>query len=289
MKVKSILIKLHLKNSWYFLCLFFLLLTISESYARNKFHWVIGEEFTYKVKYGFLRLGTLKMQVADSVQMDKQKIYKTLLYIDSNPMIFFVNMHSIYESYIDENFYPHLFLADEKIDGKYYKTRYRFDYLNKLIDVKMTDLEDTSKIIIKQMPMDEKVQDGMSLIFYARGNVHLPKEETLTAFYEAKKGKIFIRFKGKGDDLKIGAIESSQKSYAVDGQAHLKAIAGFGGKYEGWFATDPQAPPLKAKLKVFIGYVTVELESWKNWFGDDTSNQNANIMHPVNSTTSSAR
>ncbi|MBN2091592.1 DUF3108 domain-containing protein [candidate division KSB1 bacterium] len=285
MKVKSVLNILPSKCIRYFLCLVLFISVFSDNYAQNKFRWVLGEELTYKVKYGFLRLGTLTMQVADSMQMDEQKVYKTLLYIDSNPMIFFVNMHSVYESYIDENFYPHLFLADEKIDGKYYKTRYRFDYPNKIIDVKMTDLEDTSKIIIKQMPMEEKVQDGMSLIFYARGNVHLAKEETLTAFYEAKKGKILIRFKGKGESLRIDAFESSQKSYAVDGQAHIKAIAGFGGKYEGWFATDAQAPPLKAKLKVFIGYVTVELESWKNWFGKNASNQNATMTHQVNSAT----
>ncbi len=282
MNIKSMLNKLHFKTLWCFVSLFLLIFLFSENKAQNKFRWVIGEELTYKVKYGFLRLGTLTMQVVDSVRMDEQKVYKTMVHIDSNPMIFFVNMHSVYESYINENFYPHLFLADEKIDGKYYKTRYRFDYLNKLIDVKMTDLEDTSKIIIKKIPLDEKMQDGMSLIFYARGNVHLAKEETLTAFYEAKKGKIFIRFKGKGDAMKIDALESSQQCYAVDGQANIKAIAGFGGKYEGWFATDPQAPPLKAKLKVFIGYVTVELEAWKNWFGSNVSNQNATMTHQLN-------
>lgn len=289
MKNLSIKNVLNLKFIRHFFWLVLLVLLFSENYAQNKFRWVIGEELTYKVKYGFLRLGTLRMHVADSMRMDEHLVYKTMLYIDSNPMIFIVNMHSVYESYIDENFYPHLFLADEKIDGKYYNTRYRFDYPNKIIDVTMTDLEDTSKIIIKKIPLDEKVQDGMSLIFYARGNVHLAKEETLTAFYEAKKGKIFIRFKGKGDNLKIDAIETSQKSYAVDGVANMKAIAGFGGKYEGWFATDPQAPPLKAKLKVFIGYVTVELESWKNWFGSSTPIQNATMTQQVNSSTANMR
>jgi hypothetical protein len=232
---------------------------------KKDFFWMLGEKLSYKVKWSFIRLGTVRLQILDSLEMDQRRVFHTRLYIDSNPLLFFVNMHSIYESYINENYYPHLFIADEKIDGVTYKTRYRFDYVERIIDINMTDMKDTNHVIIKRLPLDEKVQDGMSLIFYARGNVRQTKQEELTAFVEAKKGKLKIRFKGDGDQIKIDAIEHPLDTYEVDGQAHFTAIAGFSGKYHGWFATDRQSPPLKAELKVFLGNVNVELESWEKW------------------------
>jgi len=233
--------------------------------GNNTFQWQIGEELIYKVKWSFIRLGTLKLQVVDTLTIDNTRVYHTKMFIDSNPLIFFVNMHSVFDSYIDEDFYPHLFVADEKIDGITYKTHYRFNYSDSLIDVKMTDVKDTTHIIEKKIPLDEKVQDGMSMVFYARGNVHLKKTEKLTAFFEARKGKLDIHFSGKDKKIKINSIDSQMETYGVHGEAHFKAIAGFSGKYRGWFAVDKQRPPLKAEMKVFIGKVKIELEDWKKW------------------------
>ncbi|MCI0513474.1 DUF3108 domain-containing protein [candidate division KSB1 bacterium] len=248
--------------------IFFLLSSVRpwlQAGEKQAFLWTLGEKLSYKVKWSFVRLGTVRLYVLDSLEMDQCQVFHTRLYIDSNPLLFFVNMHSVYESYIDKKYYPHLFIADEKIEGVTYKTRYRFDYVERIIDVNMTDMKDTNHVIIKRLPLDEKVQDGMSLIFYARGNVRQTKQEELTAFIEAKKGKLQIRFKGDGKQIKIDAVEHPLDTYEVDGQAHFTAIAGFNGKYRGWFAADPQFPPLKAELKVFLGNVHVELESWEKW------------------------
>jgi len=249
-----------------------LLLFLSPQVQANDkpFQWIIGEELTYKVKWSFLRLGTLKTVVLDSLQMDGRKVYHTQLYIDSNPVLFFVNFHSIYESYINEDFYPHLFLAVEKIDGVKYDTRYRFNYATRQIEVKMTDVEDTTQVIEKLIPLDEKIQDGMSLIFFARGNIQTPASLNVKAFYNARKGDLVMRLKGAGEKVKIAALPGEVPTREVDGKMNFKTIAGFSGKYHGWFATDAQAPPLKAELKVFIGNVSVELESWTNWQPTDS-------------------
>lgn len=238
---------------------------------EKEFKWIIGEELTYKVKWSFLRLGTLKTEVVDSLRMDGRKVYHTKLYIDSNPVLFFVNFHSVYESFVNEDYYPHLFLAEEKIDGVKYDTRYRFNYTDSLIEVIMTDIEDTTNVIEKTIPLEEKIQDGMSLIFFARGNIQKPAKLDVKAFYNAKIGDLFLRIKGKGEKIKIGALKNAVPTLEVDGKTNFKTIAGFSGKYRGWFSMDPQAPPLKAKLKVFVGNVSVELESWKRWEPPDSA------------------
>jgi hypothetical protein len=110
----------------------------------------IGEQLTYKVKWAFIRLGTLKLETLDTLVLNGELLYHIKLHIDSNPLLFFVNMHSLYDSFINENFQFHHFYAEEKIDNVTYITEYRVDYSNSLILVNMTDVNDTSNRLREQ-------------------------------------------------------------------------------------------------------------------------------------------
>jgi len=253
---------------FYILCM--ILISIGHTAASDKtgFQWKIGEELTYKVKWSFIRLGTLKMSIVDTVQIDGLQLKKVNFYIDSNPMIFFVNMHNVYESYIDDEIRVHLFYAEERIDGVLYDTEYRFNYVDRLIHVTMTDMKDTTKTIRKNVPFDVPIRDGTSMIFYARNNAHRNHKDTLYSIYEAEVDKVVLNFTGKNEEITLINNEKIPSHY-VDGELLIKGIAGVTGPYSGWFSTDSQRVPLKAYLKVFIGSVKVELESWKNWLGTE--------------------
>ncbi len=231
----------------------------------KEFRWQIGEELTYKVKWSFIRLGTLRLLVDDITTIDDTPLYHVRLHIDSNPVLFFVNMHSEYESFIDDQLRVRLFLADEKIDNIVYKTEYRFDYNNKIIHAQYTSMKDPTQTIIKEIKFDDLIVDGTGMVFYARSNLHHTRTDTLTSLFEANFGKVMINFKGKKGNIKIDALPKSFETYYADGVVEMKAIAGLTGPFKGWFATDEQRPPLKAEMKVFIGSVIVELEAWKNW------------------------
>jgi hypothetical protein len=123
----------------------------------NPFNWKIGEELTYGVKWSFIRLGTLKLQICDSLIIDNTFVYHVRLQIDSNPLLFFVNMHNVYNSYLNENLQLHLFYAEEKIDNVTYKAEYRLDYSDSLIHIDMTDIKDPAKTIKKSVPFQETV------------------------------------------------------------------------------------------------------------------------------------
>ena len=193
-------------------------------------------------------------------------LYHTKLHVDSNPMIFFVNMHNVYESYIDEQMRVHLFLADEKIDDVPYKAEYVFDYEDSLIHQNYTNMKEPDKTIVRQVPLDGRIMDGANLIFYARYRSHDVYRDTVMSIYEADKGSVCINFRGEHEnEIKIGAVEERQRTYYVDGSVEMEALAGLTGPFEGWFSKDSSRVPLKAKLKVFIGHVSLELESWVNW------------------------
>jgi len=231
----------------------------------NSFQWQIGEELSYKVNWSFIRLGTLKLQIGERLILDSTLVYHIKLHIDSNPLLFFVNMHSVYESFIDDQFRPQLFLANEKIDNITYQTEYRFNHADRLIHIKMTDIKNPTKTIVRDDSLNEKIIDGTAMIFYARSNVAAIKSDTITSFFEAKRGKVHINFKGKNGKIKIDALPTPLDTYYVDGSIKMNSIAGLTGPFKGWFAVDRQRPPVKAELKVFIGHVKVELEDWKKW------------------------
>lgn len=237
-------------------------LLLSNDYS---FKWKIGEELIYKVKWSFIRLGTIKLQICDTLVVNSTRVYHVKLFIDSNPLLFFVNIHNVYNSYINENFQLHHFFAEEKIDDVTYNAEYRFNYSVNLIYIKMTDINDPTKTIEKSMPFKGTILDGTSLVFYARKYAISTKNDTVTSFFESERGKVAFNFTGKTDRVKLSALDSPIESYYIDGEIKTKGIAGVTGPYKGWFALGKQRPPLKAELKVFIGNVKIELEKWKGW------------------------
>ncbi|MGD9487267.1 MAG: DUF3108 domain-containing protein [Calditrichaceae bacterium] len=246
--------------------LVFIVLLLGNSIVYGqKFQWKVGEELVYKVKWSFIRLGTVKLQVVDTTKIDNVPVYHLRFFIDSNPLLFFVNNHSVYNSFFDENFRIQKTYSHEKIDNVNYRSEYLFDYADSIIRVIMTDIKDTSNTIHREMEMEKQLYDGIGMIFYARANAGKTKNDTLTSFFETQKGHVVINFKGKKEDIKVGVFDKPYQTYPLDGNINIKGIAGVTGPFEGWFATDGQRPPVKAKLKVFIGNVIVELEEWKNW------------------------
>jgi len=234
----------------------------------HHFLWQKGEVASYEVKWSFIRLGTLRMEIGDTTRFNGIPVHSVRFFIDSNPMLFFVNMHSSFESLIDDDFRLHIFYADEHIDGVYYKTEYRFNYPDTLIHITMTDVEDTTHTIYKELPLEGSIFDGTSMITYARAHCSTPHQDSLMMLYEAKLGKVAIKFHKKYKKI---TIKNKQKLETIflDGTLMLKGIAGVTGPFKGWFSRDHQHIPLMAELKVFVGSVKLKLESWKNWNGTE--------------------
>ncbi|MBL7075324.1 DUF3108 domain-containing protein [candidate division KSB1 bacterium] len=227
--------------------------------------WREGEELVYKVKWSFIRLGTLRLRVADKLQIGGGDAYRVILNIDSNPLLFFLNVHNSYESVIDEEFFPHYFLADEIIKGVKVKTEYRFDYDQQIIFTKEIRGGKSTEPTIGEIPLLEKIQDSMSLVYFARGNVYQKKTIRIPVMVETKIEYVDIVFKNKRRMLEIDATARPVEVVGLEGETDLKGIAGFTGEFQGWFSTDGRAVPLRAKMKVSYGNVIVELEKWDKW------------------------
>ena len=225
---------------------------------ENKPRWKVGEELVYKVKWAFVRLGTLKTVISDTLTMDNERVYHVRVFVDSNPTLFFVNHHAVYETYFNDDLKVFLFRCNEKIDGVTYEARYRFDYSDSLVHVTMTNKEDPTKRIKRITPFHYRLLDGTSLLYYARKNVCHSKTDTIHYIAEGKDELSILRFMGPKGTVKIKALKKPSAACYLEGNALGGGIAGLHGEFKGWFAHDEQAPPLKAKMKVFIGSVVLK-------------------------------
>ena len=234
---------------------------------QPKLKMQVGEELNYKVKYTFLTLGSLKFQILEKDTIDDRPVYHCILYMDSNPSLPFVNLHDIYESYIDEDIYSRRFLAHEKKSDYTIYTRYDMNYEEQNVHIVMKKITETDTTVtldsIAALDTPRKVQDGLSILFFARAMVKYKKMMSAPVFAFNALKYTFINF--SGDQKKIEVQDTKYKAYYLDGYLKFVGIAGVKEGFKGWFSPDAQSVPLQAHMEAFIGHVTLQLDSHKNW------------------------
>ena len=260
------------------LLLLIMLITGYKSFLLSQedtFQWSIGEELTYKVKWAFVKLGTLKLQLKGTVNYNGIKLYHTRLFLDSNRLLFFVNMHNVYDTYIDEQFRPHIYKAIEVIDGVEYQTENRFNYSDSTMYQRMVNISDSGDVIEHRAKITEPLYDGISMTYFARKNIHRHDSVEVLSYFGEKQGNVLLNFRGKITDSENDLAKQFDQSYMIDGVIEMVGIAGVTGPYKGWFGGSIVRIPYKADMKVFIGSVVVELESISKLdpseISDDTS------------------
>jgi len=253
------------------LFLFFLQITstLSQDLKSIDFHWQPGEELIYSVKWSFIKLGQLRLEIIDEDTLNNRKVYYCRISIDSSPGLPFVNIHDIYESYIDaEEIYSHHFYSYEKKGDYTLFTEYIFNYYNNTVLIKIEKRwEDKKELVLDSTAViPQKVYDSLSMLYVARVMSKTNCALKLPVFVYNKFEKTEINFSGKQELFKFR--DQKILGYFVDGQLKFVGIVGVKEDFKGWFSLDAQSVPIKALMKAFIGSVKIELREWKNWKGE---------------------
>ncbi|GAB4331569.1 MAG: hypothetical protein Kow0037_08270 [Calditrichia bacterium] len=240
--------------------------------AKPAIDWQIGEETHYNVKYGFLHLGQLRIQVLDTTTINNRPVYHCRIYIDSNPDLPFIKLHDVYDSFIDaEEIYSHRFISYENKGDHTIYTRYDFDYPQRQIRIRIENLKDNGREVLLDSTavIPRRVQDSLSLLFFARAMVKNKADTTISVFAYNNFEETEIRF--TGDTREIEYDEKKIPAYYLDGKLKFVGIAGLKEGFKGWFSPDSQSIPIKAKMKAFIGNVSIQLKSYKNWIAPEAA------------------
>ncbi len=229
----------------------------------------IGEELIYKVKWSFIRVGTLRLVNEGLQEIDGKEYFKLKIYIDSAKNIPFVTIHDVYESYVDSNAVPRLFYAYEGKGDHTIKTTYDFRFDQKSVHVIVENIysDRIEPVTDNWVPVEEVHRDVLALLFFARLKAGEPEEYVSIPTF-VLEGQDHCYFDEMGVLKEIKHDGTKIPAYYLKGKVKFIGIAGVKDDFEGWFSTDAQRVPIKAKMKAFFGSVTIQLEEHKNWLAE---------------------
>lgn len=237
--------------------------TLTLQIASQQDIFQVGEELIYNVSYAFFDLGSVKIQVLDTMTKAGVKVYKAKAYIDSYSGVPFVNLHYVFYSEISPNFYTLLFTSHntanpDKVDF----LQYVFDYPRNEVRYKLGINPKNEVVKEGAVPITEYQQDGLSLFFFARNNVREKKKIKTPVFLNEKSSSTDFNFMNKIVSQEIDAVDYPIETVEFDGNANFTGIFGMTGYFRGFFSNDEAAVPIVAKMKVLLGSIHIELIKW---------------------------
>jgi hypothetical protein len=198
-----------------------------------------GEELYYEVNYSFINIGWVKFNTER--QTGKSNVYNCKAVMKSNDAMPFVYVNYEFYSTVevrDGNVVPLKFTAYEfNRDNKKSTLTYNFNYDSGFVYINKIGYEGQTEV-------DKRINSS-------------------TLFMHIDSAMMKIDFNTAKTDVSIDNVDYDISSVYLEGYSYFTAVFGLTGDFSGWFSNDAARVPLKAKLKVKIGNVTLELKSWK--------------------------
>ena len=240
--------------------LLFALLMFNDAKAEGMVY--PGEELTYEVSFLGIKLGSIRMVVEGFQDLDGIKVVKAKSYIESYDGIPFVDLKVTFESWMDTSIsFSHKFVSNTKGSDGWYFEQTLFDYANKRI--KIDGYKGKKNVKSIELKTKKKWSDGLSLFFIARKFLFAHKNLIIPTLMDKDTVNTQINFTGKKEKVEIDAVTYPVKTVYFNGNANWTGIYGMTGVFEGWFSDDYAAVPIKAKMKVYVGNIDIELKHWK--------------------------
>ncbi|WP_141239859.1 DUF3108 domain-containing protein [Aliifodinibius salipaludis] len=219
------------------------------------------EVFTYKVKFGFFKLGEVKTTIIRDTTYQGQKIWWLRTVITSNSGIPFVgeeeNHYNTYMVETDSTPYTKLYWRDNVDEDEFEAELYEFDYENEKVYIS----ENMSPV--DTLALTEPSSSGQLIFYYSRLFAGTNQDYRLPVYLEREKGYINATNSTKIKMRDYDAFEDPVETYFSEGDANIDGPFGFRGKYKAWYVADDLRVPAEAHAKVWLGNVKVQLIDYK--------------------------
>jgi tetratricopeptide (TPR) repeat protein len=221
----------------------------------------VGREWTYKVRYGIIPLGVLKVGVRrrDEIQRQsgKQEAWRVYYKIESNPAYrMIINIQDVYEALIPSHCLHSAEFVLRSREGAERSDRvYSFDTDNMRFLARGYHAE--GDVFREELPLARQVFDGLSLLFAARRQVREGRYGTVLTIVDEEVHRTVIQYDGRGQ---IRVQGKARKVVNLHGKADYQGIAGLTGEFWGQFSDDREALPLTARFQIKLGKISLELD-----------------------------
>ena len=228
------------------------------------------EELVYEVSWSIFKLGRIRVKL--SATPSQGSVYSAVAYSDSYDLPF-VDFHAYSTSEMDSSLFSYGSSLFEKRDTNWFRQIYTFDPATKVYVTENAFVKDVRSTPQQKPTYDTlrlpytRFQDGTSILYFARARVHDQRAIAVPTLVRGKAGKTNFYFPGESTSETIDAVSYPIKVIEFEGKAEFEGIFGLTGDFTGWFSDDNAAVPIKAKMKVLLGSVWLELKEWKrgNW------------------------
>jgi hypothetical protein len=220
-----------------------------------------SEDLVYEVSWTFFKVGTIHIKSTGKL--------KAMAYIDSYEGLPFVDLHSVHYAEMDSMFCSRGGYAIDKNGEEWQGLQYVPDPATGTVAIEQ--LHQTSPDIppYKRIPGDtvslpsREFVDGLSIGYFPRLFMQSVTTVVIPTLLRGKLGATTFYFTGTRTTESIDALEDPVRVVLVAGTTDVVGVFGMTGDFAGWFSDDEAAVPIKGKLKVLLGNVTIELIRWK--------------------------
>jgi hypothetical protein len=223
-----------------------------------------GETLVYKVKWMFMRLGTITVKTLKNGE--DPNYFKVIMEVESNPTLFFLSVKEYNETLIDaRNFMSKGYFGDHQDGKKRLTIKSAYDENTKTAVYTSFDAVNNVQIKSDTFYNSPRYVDGPSLFFFTRVNSSFSKIIKVPTLVDGKISDTKLVFTNEKEETEIDALSYPIRTRHYLGYADWKGgtSQGLGGEFEGWISDDEAAVPVYAELKVFLGSIKLELEYWK--------------------------
>jgi hypothetical protein len=218
-----------------------------------------GEVLQYRVRWGFIRLGTLTLR-QDRIDSSR---YVCTLVAESNPSVPFVDIFFVNRSIIA----PPVLTGEEFITA-IGRTSSRVVYHWRDLANGRVLFEETLRGEVTRrdtIETEHEIYDELGMILSARTLAGTGTRKTFHASMEYNITQTEMRFPQDRETIDVPAFQGRIPAYRFEVKAGWTRpdYAGLKGDFEGWISDDDAAVLLRADLKILVGSVVVELESFE--------------------------
>jgi len=224
-----------------------------------------GEVLQYKVKWSFFRLGTVILRTVRDTSCHAAEDIKVIMSVESNPDLSFIWIREFNECVIDTRaLNSKLFHARHRNGEQYTEIWHVVDFPRHCTYYRVTDRNSGADLAADTLLGVDSFVEGPSLFFLARCLSHSFGTKNVPTLVGGKLSSTELTYGSERELMDIGAVGTPVRVRKFLGVAHWQGgtEAGLGGEFTGWISDDEAAVPIVSEVKVLIGSIRLELESW---------------------------
>ncbi|MBI4429217.1 MAG: DUF3108 domain-containing protein [Ignavibacteriales bacterium] len=225
--------------------------------------FIPGEVLRFKVRWGFIRLGSIVLKQAIENQKDTSQHVITLSG-ESSPLLKIIDAAFNNRAIVSPRSLVSYEYTSEIGRKKHLKISQKLHRRSGAMDV--LEVRDGKQVVKTRIEGGASLFNDLSFLMYVRTHAGSGREVLLPSIYKDSVITTRVNLSKEITRLSLAPFPQPVRAYPFEARANWtnQEIAGFKGEFRGYVSAEPGAMLLKLEAKVLIGSIVLELESFEN-------------------------